>query len=193
MNKAIFLDRDGTINEEVNYLHRPEDFRFLPGVPQALKMLTDSGFKLIVVTNQAGVARGYYTEEDVKSLHNYVNRLLEPYGTGIHSFYYCPHHPEHGLGQYKRDCRCRKPDIGLFLRAEAETPVDKEHSYMIGDKLLDIQAGKRYGIPSILVGTGYGTEHRRQSAGAPYYDYFAENLTAAARWILQREGEIIHE
>lgn len=193
MDKVVFLDRDGTINEEVNYLYRPEDFRFLPGVPQALKMLTDAGFKLIVVTNQAGVARGYYTEEDIKSLHSYVNRLLEPYGTGIQGFYYCPHHPEYGLGRYKRDCLCRKPGIGLFQQAESDTPVDKEHSYMIGDKLLDIQAGSRYGVTSILVGTGYGTEHRRQAAEAPYYDYFAENLTEAARWILQKEGGIIHE
>ncbi len=186
MDKVVFLDRDGTINEEVNYLYRPEDFRFLPGVPQALKMLTDAGFKLIVVTNQAGVARGYYTEEDVKILHEYVNRLLKSYGTGIHSFYHCPHHPEYGLGQYKTDCPCRKPGIGLFLQAEADTPVDKAHSYMIGDKLLDIQAGRSYGVPSILVGTGYGAEYRQQ---VEKYDYFAENLTGAARWILQREKE----
>ena len=188
MDKVVFLDRDGTINEEVNYLYRPEDFRFLPGVPQALKMLTDAGFKLIVVTNQAGVARGYYTEEDVRNLHSYVNQLLEPYGTGIHGFYHCPHHPEHGLGQYKKDCRCRKPGIGLFRQAEADTPVDKGHSYMIGDKLLDTQAGRCYGVPSILVGTGYGAEARRQSLSREY-DHFAENLTEAARWILQREKE----
>ena len=111
MDKVVFLDRDGTINEEVHYLYRPEDFKFLPGVPEALKMLTDSGYKLVVVTNQAGVARGYYSEADVVKLHGYVNQLLKPYGTGIHGFYYCPHHPEHGKGRYKTACGCRKPGI----------------------------------------------------------------------------------
>ena len=193
MDKVVFLDRDGTINEEVHYLYRPEDFKFLPGVPEALKMLTDSGYKLVVVTNQAGVARGYYSEADVVKLHGYVNQLLKPYGTGIHGFYYCPHHPEHGKGRYKMACGCRKPGIGLFEQAEKDFAVDKSASYMIGDKLLDVEAGKRYGVTSILVGTGYGAGYRRQAEEAgtlPEYDYYAETLTAAARWILQRDEDI---
>ena len=192
MDKVVFLDRDGTINEEVNYLYRTEDFKFLPGVPEALKMLTAAGYKLVVVTNQAGVARGYYSEEDVIKLHAHVNELLRPYGTGIDGFYYCPHHPVHGIGRYKRDCECRKPGIGLFEQAEKDFAVDKSASYMIGDKLLDVEAGKRYGVTSILVGTGYGVQHRRQAEEAgtpPDYDWYADTLEQAARWILRREKE----
>ena len=190
MDKVVFLDRDGTINEEVHYLYRPEDFKFLPGVPEALKMLTDSGYKLVVVTNQAGVARGYYSEADVVKLHGYVNELLKPYGTGIHGFYYCPHHPEHGKGRYKTVCGCRKPGIGLFEQAEKDFSVDKSASYMIGDKLLDTEAGQRFGVTSILVGTGYGAElHKEQQEKGekPSYDHYAEDLSQAAQWILERK------
>lgn len=194
MDKVVFLDRDGTINEEVHYLYRPEDFKFLPGVPEALKMLTDAGYKLVVVTNQAGVARGYYSEEDVVKLHAHVNELLKPYGTGIDGFYYCPHHPEYGIGRYKADCKCRKPGIGLFEQAEKDFAVDKSASYMIGDKLLDVTAGKRYGVTSILVGTGYGARHRRQAEEEGLtreYDWYADTLKQAVRWILRREKEEI--
>lgn len=192
MDKVVFLDRDGTINEEVNYLYRPEDFRFLPGVPEALKLLSDAGYRLVVVTNQAGVARGYYSEADVVKLHGYVNELLAPYGTRIDAFYYCPHHPVHGIGRYKTVCTCRKPEIGLFLKAESDFQVDKAASYMIGDKLLDVEAGKRYGVTSVLVGTGYGRECRleaEQGGNKPVYDHYADTLPEAARWILQREKE----
>lgn len=188
MEKIVFLDRDGTINEEVNYLYRPEDFRFLPGVPGALKRLTDQGYRLVVVTNQAGVARGYYTEEDVKKLHRYVNELLKAEGTEISAFYYCPHHPQYGIGDYKKECSCRKPGIGLFEQAACRFQVDKKASYMIGDKLLDTQAGKNFGVTSILVGTGYGAqEHAKVQAGEAScsYDYYAETLSQAADWILQ--------
>ena len=134
LNKVVFLDRDGTLNEEVNYLHKPEDMKLLPGVPQALKKLKDAGYKLIVVTNQAGVARGYYTEEDVKILHQYMNQLLEKEGAEIDAFYYCPHHPVHGIGAYKKVCNCRKPGTGMFEMAEKDFPVDRAASYMIGTR-----------------------------------------------------------
>ena len=192
MDKVVFLDRDGTINEEVNYLYRPEDFKFLPGVPEALKLLSDAGYRLVVVTNQAGVARGYYSEEDVVKLHGYVNRLLASHGIRIDAFYYCPHHPVHGIGRYKTACTCRKPETGLFLKAESDFRVDKAVSYMIGDKLLDVEAGKRYGVTSVLVGTGYGAECRREAEAdgkKPVYDHYADTLLEAARWILQREKE----
>lgn len=109
MEKIVFLDRDGTINEEVNYLHRTEDLKFLPGVPEALRLLKEAGFKLVVVTNQAGVARGYYTCADVEHLHAYMNEELKKYGAEIDAFYYCPHHPVHGIGIYKKVFR--KPFI----------------------------------------------------------------------------------
>ena len=185
MEKIVFLDRDGTLNEEVHYLHRTEDLHILPGVPQALRMLKEAGFKLVVVTNQAGVARGYYTEEDVKALHRYMNRLLMEQGAAIDAFYYCPHHPEHGVGAYKVQCRCRKPDTGMFEMAGEQFQVDKEHSYMIGDKLLDTEAGRRFGVEPVLVGTGYGKELYEQDS-APYYHY-SDTLVEAAGWIIGQE------
>ena len=154
MERIVFLDRDGTLNEEVHYLHRREDLKLIPGVPQALRLLKQAGYRLVVVTNQAGVARGYYKESDVEALHRYMNRVLEREGAAVDAYYYCPHHPEHGLGKYKTQCRCRKPGTGMFEMAEKDFEVDKAHSFMVGDKLLDVEAGRNYGIASILVGTG---------------------------------------
>lgn len=191
MDKVVFLDRDGTINEEVHYLHRPEDLRILDGVSDAIRELKEAGFKLVVITNQAGVARGYYSCEDVEILHQYLNQQLEKDGGHIDAFYYCPHHPVHGIGEYKKVCHCRKPDIGMFEMAEKDFSVDKSHSYMIGDKELDVQAGKNYGVESILVGTGYGADLKREceeTGREPFYDWYAEDLLAAARYIIRRES-----
>ena len=185
MERVVFLDRDGTLNEEVCYLYRPEDLHILPGVGEALRMLKEAGYRLVVVTNQAGVARGYYTEEDVRRLHLHMNRLLERDGAGIDAFYYCPHHPEHGIGEYKKDCECRKPKTGMFLRAEKDFPADKEHSFMVGDKLIDVEAGKNYGVRAVLVGTGYGKELK--DAGG--YDFYADDLSGAVDWILAEVTE----
>ena len=192
MERIVFLDRDGTLNEEVCYLHRPEDLRILPGVPKALRMLKKAGYRLVVVTNQAGVARGYYTEEDVKLLHRYMNEILEKDGAGIDAFYYCPHHPEHGIGVYKKECHCRKPDIGMFEMAASQFPVDRAHSFMIGDKILDVEAGKGFGLTSILVGTGYGESERGRILGQLPWDFYAADLMEAARWIIQK-GQSGHE
>ncbi|MDO5415873.1 MAG: HAD family hydrolase [Lachnospiraceae bacterium] len=196
--KTIFLDRDGTINEEVNYLHRPEDLKLLPGAAEAIRLWNEHGFQVVVVTNQAGVARGYYEERDVEQLHRYMNQILEPEGAHIDRFYYCPHHPEHGIGRYKVKCHCRKPETGMFEAAQADRAVDKEHSYMIGDKWLDTQAGARFGIHTALVGTGYGRELYRQFAeeagrtvtgdAAHPMEFFGETLLDVAMWTLRREG-----
>lgn len=200
--RVIFLDRDGTMNEEVNYLHRPEDLRMIPGTAEAVRMFNEAGYQVIVITNQAGVARGYYTEADVEVLHAYMNEVLEESGAHVDAFYYCPHHPEHGIGAYKTVCRCRKPNIGMFEAAERELPggIDKSRSFMIGDKLIDTEAGHRFGIRSILVGTGYGAEIRRaqlaagkadagksgpeESEACREYDAYAENLLEAAKIVL---------
>lgn len=191
IEKAVFLDRDGTINEEVHYLYKPEDLSLIPEVPQAVKELNDAGFKVIVVSNQAGVARGYYSESDVDHLHDVLNERLRQYGAHIDLFFYCPHHPEHGIGMYKTLCRCRKPGIGLFEMAEKYFAIDKSRSYMIGDKLIDTQAGHNYGIKSILVGSGYGREMRQsaETVMSPY-DFFADTLMEAVCWIQadQRKG-----
>lgn len=194
MDKVIFLDRDGTINEEVNYLYKPEDLKIFPGVAKAIRALGDMGFKIVVVTNQAGVARGYYTCEDVERLHEYLNNCLKADGAWIDRFFYCPHHPVYGIGDYKKECSCRKPGTGMFEMAGKEYEIDKEHSYMIGDKLLDVEAGKQFGIHGILVGTGYGAGvHREQmrkqaeKKGDMAYDIYAETLMDAAGYIMERE------
>ena len=186
MDRVVFLDRDGTINQEVHYLHKPEDLVLLPGVPEAIRALREAGFRIVVVTNQAGVARGYYTCQEVEHLHAYLNELLEKDGAHIDYVFYCPHHPEHGIGEYKIECDCRKPGTGMFKMAEQYYQIDKAHSYMIGDKLLDVEAGRNYGVHSILVGTGYGAAiYREQEASA--YDFYAETLMGAARYIIDRE------
>lgn len=193
MERVVFLDRDGTLNEEVNYLHRKEDLRLLDGVPEAIRMLREHGYRIVVVTNQAGVARGYYQEEDVDRLHAYMNGILEEQSAGIDHFFYCPHHPEHGIGKYKTVCHCRKPDTGMFEMAEQFYEVDKAHSWMIGDKLIDVQAGVNYGVRAVLVGTGYGAEeHARLTEAAGDegklpYEFYAETLLEAARGILDRD------
>lgn len=189
MERVIFLDRDGTVNEEVNYLYRPEDLRLIPGTADAIRLFREQGFRIVVVSNQAGVARGYYAEADVDALHGYMNGILRKDGAEIDHFFYCPHHPEHGIGPYRRQCRCRKPGTGLFEMAEQYYQVDKAHSWMIGDKLIDIEAGKNYGIHTALVGTGYGTQvHREQGEKGEWpYDIFAETLMDAARAIIGRE------
>ena len=197
---VIFLDRDGTMNREVNYLHRPEDLELIPGTGEAVGLFKKAGYQVIVVTNQAGVARGYYTEEEVKALHLYMNGLLEQEGGHVDAFYYCPHHPEHGIGKYKVNCCCRKPGIGMFEEAQRHLPggIDKSRSFMIGDKLLDTEAGHNFGIRSILVGTGYGKEMRKKqeadglaaedgSCTAGSYDYYADSLLEAARAIVSGE------
>ncbi len=121
--KIVFLDRDGTINEEVNYLHKPEDFRFVPGAPEALRRLHEAGYLLIVITNQAGIARGYYSETDCEALNRYMAEMLATQGTVLTAAYYCPHHPVHGIGAYRRECSCRKPKDGLFLQALADLGI----------------------------------------------------------------------
>ena len=154
--RAVFLDRDGTINVEKEYLHKVEDFEFIPGAPEAIKRLKDAGLLVIVVSNQSGIARGYFDEQAVETLHQYIQSELADYGTSIDAFYFCPHHPEKGLGPYKVACDCRKGNPGMLLQAAREHDIDLQRSFMVGDKLADIEAGERAGCQSLLVLTGYG-------------------------------------
>lgn len=151
MNKAIFLDRDGTLNIEKNYLYKREDFEFIIGMPEAIKRWNELGYKIIVVTNQAGVARGYYTEDDVVNLHTYINDLLMKSGAHIDAFYYCPHHPIHGIGKYKVECSCRKPKTGMLEQAISDFNIDVAQSYLFGDQDSDIEAGETMKIKSYKV------------------------------------------
>ncbi len=154
--RAVFLDRDGTINVEKDYLHRIEDFEFIPGAPEAIKRLKDAGFLVIVVTNQSGVARGYFGIAEVELLHRHMQGELAKHGTSVDGFYICPHHPTQGTGEYLRDCDCRKGKPGMLLEAAAEHEIDLTSSFMVGDKVADIEAGEAAGCSSLLVLTGYG-------------------------------------
>ena len=172
--KTVFLDRDGTINVEKNYLYRSEDFEFIPKVPEAIAILNKVGYQVIVVSNQAGIARGYYTEADVEKLHQYVNEQLSKYDAHIDGFYYCPHHPEAGIGKYKIQCHCRKPETGMFEKACDDFGVDIANSWMIGDNVGDIKAGNNFHLRTILVRTGYGSKLEKE--GFNLYQYIADDL-----------------
>lgn len=187
---AVFLDRDGTINEEVGYVNHLCRFWLLPGVANAIKMLNENGFYVIVVTNQSGVARGYFSEELVHIIHNRMCDLLKAEGARVDKIYYCPHHPTVGPPEYRRECECRKPKIGMIRQAAAELPIDLSHSYVIGDRIKDIYFGHNAGLKSILVLTGYGRgeyEFQRHTwKESP--EFVAENLPEAVAWILKDSG-----
>ena len=144
---AAFLDRDGIINHDTGYVWKPEKYKWMEGSIHAIKRLNDLGYYVFVVTNQAGVARGLYREDDIRSLHSYINEFLQESGAHIDAFYWCPHHPDFGDDIYRQHCNCRKPKPGMLLQAMSEWPVDLNRSFMIGDKDTDIQAGKAAGVP----------------------------------------------
>ena len=155
MKKAIFLDRDGTINVEKDYIYKSEDLIFEEGTIEALKTFKNLGYILIVVSNQSGIARGYFTEEDLNIFNNNMNRILKKNGVEITEFYCCPHHPD-GIGEYKKVCECRKPNNKMIEDAIKKYNIDREKSYMIGDKTSDIGAGLKSNLKTVLVKTGYG-------------------------------------
>lgn len=161
MKRAVFLDRDGTINVEKDYLYQIKDFEFIPGTEEAIHLLNQAGFMVIVVTNQSGVARGYYTEEDVENLHRHIDRELGNYGAHVDAWYYCPHHTS-GRGSYALPCSCRKPFPGMLRKAAERYGIDLGNSFMIGDKLADLEAGLAAGCSTILVRTGYGAKEEQQ-------------------------------
>lgn len=165
MRKIIFLDRDGTINVEKSYLHKWEDFEFEKNAIEGLKELKNLGYEFIVVTNQSGIGRGYYTEEDLVTLNNQMTKKLKEFGIEILECFYCPHHPEKGIGKYKVDCNCRKPNPGMLLEGIKKYNVDIDNSFMIGDKKGDLEAGKKAGLKSILVLTGYGKKIEEEVKG----------------------------
>lgn len=151
---AAFLDRDGVINEDHGYVHRPEEFALLPGVERALKRLRKAGFLLILVTNQSGVARGYFTEEAVSALHDHLAQLLAQQEVAFDGIYHCPHHPDGKVARYARHCACRKPQPGMLLQAIADLGIDPARSFIVGDKQSDLEAGEAAGLGAgYLVGT----------------------------------------
>ena len=148
---AAFLDRDGVLNEDRGYVHRWEDFAFLPGVIDALRRLQQKGYLLVVITNQSAVARGLCAETDVLALHERMRAFLHGQGIELAGIYYCPHHPPGSVARYTRACACRKPEPGMILRAAREHGIDLSRSLLVGDKLSDLEAGRAAGIPSLYL------------------------------------------
>jgi D-glycero-D-manno-heptose 1,7-bisphosphate phosphatase len=193
-NKALFLDRDGTLIEEAGYLRAPKDIRIIPGSLEAVRRANESGFLAAVVSNQSGVARGLLSEREMLRIQDLVRQAFEKGGARLDAFYYCPHHWEEGKGEYRIRCSCRKPGPGLLFRAAGELDIDLAASYMVGDKLLDVETGHRAGCRGILVQTGYGAQQWKEISGKKDFleplslpDHVAGDLLGAVQWILEQE------
>ena len=181
-NSAVFLDRDGTINEEVGYLDSLEQLRIFPAAFEAVRMINEAGMKVVVVTNQSGVARGFFQEEFVKTVHKQIQKAFMKEGASIDRFYYCPHHPTEGIGTYRISCDCRKPAPGMLMKASEELGIDLPASYVVGDMAKDIELANNVGAKGILVRTGYG---KNVQASDIKPAYIARDILAAAQWIMK--------
>jgi D-glycero-D-manno-heptose 1,7-bisphosphate phosphatase len=188
--RAIIMDRDGTVCDEVGYVNHVDRIRLLPGSAEAIRAANETGFQTVVVTNQAGVARGYFAESLVDEVHDRVRELLAAEGARLDGIYFCPHHPDVGAPAYRKTCGCRKPLPGMLERARDEMGIDLSASYMVGDSVKDLEAGRRAGTTTVLVLTGYGKgELEHQSDGWEVRpDHVAADLRAAVSWILEREA-----
>lgn len=175
--KAAFIDRDGVINEERNYVHRIADFVLLPGVIQGLILLRDAGYRLIVVTNQSGIARGYFDQVEMDRLHNHLRAQLAENGVALDAIYFCPHHPQGVIRSLAIKCDCRKPSPGMLLQAAMDFDLDLAASVLIGDKLSDVEAGKCAGVGrTVIVESG----HEVEPAARLEADMVAADLLSAA-------------
>jgi D-glycero-D-manno-heptose 1,7-bisphosphate phosphatase len=182
--KAVFLDRDGTIVEEHGYITVPDDLRILPGVPEAILALRDRGWKVIVVSNQAAVAKGLITEEELGEINLRMVMMLGAEGATFDGVYVCPHHPEGKVPDYAIECGCRKPRAGLLEQAAAEHGLDLSQCVIIGDSLRDLEAGRAAGVAAaVLVLTGHGA---KTAAGEHGADFVAADLAAAVAWLAGR-------
>ena len=184
-NRAIFLDRDGTIIEDIGYINSPQQIKFIPGAIEAIKTFNEAGFIVVVITNQAGVARGLVTEDMLQTIDKTMHKWLLHGGAHLDGIYYCPHHPEHGVYPYKQQCECRKPHPGLIKKAQKDFNIDLAQSYMIGDKATDIEAGKKAGTKTVFVLSGRGKEERANLKEPP--DHISVDLAAAVDWIKKNE------
>jgi D-glycero-D-manno-heptose 1,7-bisphosphate phosphatase len=183
-NIGVFLDRDGTINEEVDYLTSPNDLRLIPGSTDAIREAKNAGFKVFITTNQSGVARGFITEEQLTRIHKTLIEKLQEDNAHLDAIYYCPHHPEIGEAPYRKDCECRKPNTGMLIRAAKEFNLDLTKSFVVGDMMIDVQTGNNAGAISILVLTGYGQKELELCRhNNVHIDYVAKDLLDAIQYI----------
>jgi len=187
MNKAIFLDRDGVINVDkkpiliehlgktvIGYAHKPEHFEFIPRAIEALKKLSNTNYLLIIITSQSGIGRGYFSEDQFQEFNKYMLNIFEKEGIKIHDIFFCPHHPEKGVGKYKIDCNCRKPKPGMILNAAKKHNINLKESFVIGDSRRDIEMGENAGCKTIFVNTNKlnGEEFKKINANFNSKDLF---------------------
>ncbi len=183
MLRAVFLDRDGVITQEPpHYAHRPDQLALIPRSGEAVRLLNENEILVVVVSNQAGIAHGYFREEDTALFNRALGEELGKLGAHIDAFYYCQHHPEAEMEDYRTDCDCRKPGPGMLLKAARDMGIDLPKSFMIGDKLTDIESGKKAGCGTVLVKTGQGMEALKN--GSIWCDFIADDLYQAAEYIL---------
>jgi D-glycero-D-manno-heptose 1,7-bisphosphate phosphatase len=180
-NQAIFLDKDGTLLEDVPYNVEPRLMRLSPGAGDALRLLAPH-YLLVVISNQSGVAHGYFAESALRSVESHLRQLLTKYGTTLSGFYYCPHHPRGQVAAYRCQCECRKPQPGMLVQAAIDLNLDLRSSWMVGDILDDVEAGRRAGCRTLLIDNGGETEWRSGECRQP--DFTTDNLYSAAEHIL---------
>ena len=185
---AVFLDRDGTINEQMGYINHEDRFILLPGTGRAIKKLNDVDLPVVVVSNQSGVARGYFPRELVETVNRKMVEQLAMDGAVLDGLYYCPHHPKAEVEAYRVDCQCRKPKPGLLIQAAVELNLDLTRSFVVGDRLSDLDTGWSVGARGILVMTGYGRGEREYllPGKSRQPDYLADDLGEAVDWIIRQ-------
>lgn len=178
---AVFVDRDGTINVDVDFLSAPGQIQLIPRSALAIRDLNDLGIPVIVITNQSGIARGLYSETDLTAIHAAMNGMLAEENAKITEYFYCPHHPTDGIARYVTDCDCRKPKPGMLIAAQKKYGFDLKRSYLVGDKCVDMQAARSVGATAVQVATGYGAGEKDLCAGSR--DHFAADLYEAVQFI----------
>lgn len=178
--KTVFIDRDGTINENTGYINSPNLFKMYPGVAEGVKLLKDKGFKIVIITNQSGIARGLFTKETLEEIHDKMKNEFKEKGASFDAIYYCPHHPD-------EKCNCRKPRTGLLEKAIRDFDVDLKKSYIIGDRMLDIEAGKKIGVKTVLVPEKIEMVKREMEKSDIVPDHISNDFSLGVKWILENE------
>ena len=178
-NKAVFIDRDGTININVEYLDTPDEFKMYPGVAEGIRLLKENGYKIIVITNQSGIARGFFTEETLEKIHNKMKDELSEKGASIDAIYYCPHHPD-------EKCNCRKPNTGLLKKAIKDFDIDVKNSFFIGDRMIDVEAGSKIGVKTVLVPENKEKVELEIRKSYIKPDNYSEDFYTGVKWILEK-------
>jgi D-glycero-D-manno-heptose 1,7-bisphosphate phosphatase len=182
--RAVFLDRDGTLTAESDWVREARDLVLLPGAARAVRRLNEAGWRAVLVTNQSAVARGMISETELAAIHAHLETELAREGARLDAIYACPHHPTEGRGEYRLECECRKPAPGMIARAARELGLDLARSWIVGDAARDLEAGARLGVRGVLVATGKGSAERARAT----FEHFAPDVEGAVEWILAAGG-----